>query len=156
MRAAMPPVPDRASRPLPITLEEIDLDWLNAALRTRAPDATVRSAEILDLMRSTCAKVRIKLDTDEAGRRAGIPQTVILKGGFEPHSRELANMHEFEVRGYRDVFPAVPLPTPLWYFADYDAERRQGIVILEDLVARGVTFCSALRPQSFAERSRDD
>lgn len=141
-------------RPLPITIEEITRDWLTAALRTRVPDATVRNFEIVDLMRSTCTKIRLRLDLDEAGRRAGIPDTVVLKGGFEAHSRDMDYMHEKEIRGYRDVLPALGLRAPKSYFADFDAERRQGIVIMEDLVARGVTFCNPLEPQSYDQVSR--
>ena len=81
------------------------------------------------------------------GRRTanepGFPKLLILKGGFEPHSRVLCHMHEREVRGYRDVLPIVKLPSPACYFADYDPERQQGIIIMDDLVARGVTFCHA-------------
>jgi hypothetical protein len=142
--------------PLPVTVEEITRDWLTAALRTRAPEAAVRDFQIVDVIHSTTTKIRLKLDADEAGRRAGVPELVILKGGFEPHSRnvEICNMHEKEVRAYRDVFPAMPLPTPACYFADYDPERRQGIVIMEDLVARGVTFCHATRPQTHEQVAR--
>jgi hypothetical protein len=74
---------------------------------------------------------------------------VILKGGFEAHSRDMGFMHATEVRGYRDVLPVLKLPGPTCFFADYDSERRQGIVIMEDLVARGVSFCSALRPAGY-------
>jgi hypothetical protein len=143
-----------AARPLPMTIEAIDRDWLTAALRTRAPGVTVRDFEIVDVNRGTCSKVRLRLDLDEAGRRAGIPQTVILKGGFEPHSRAMDVMHDREVRGYRDVNPLLKLPTPACYFADYVAEQHQGIVIMEDLVARGVTFCDPLRPQSHDQVAR--
>jgi hypothetical protein len=146
-------MPDFSHRPLPIAIHEITPDWLSAALRTRAPDVTVRSFEIVDLMRGTCTKIRLRLDLDEAGRRAGIPDTVILKGGFEPHSREMDFMHEKEIRGYRDVLPVLGLRSPTSYFADFDAERRQGIVIMEDLVARGVTFCNPLEPQNYAQVS---
>jgi Ecdysteroid kinase-like family len=145
---------DRAVRPLPTKVEDIDRDWINAALRVTHPGVTVRKMHMVDFMRSTCTKIRLRLEMDEAGRRAGIPETVILKGGFEPHSRTLAHMHAMEVRGYRDIFSKVELPTPRCYFADYDAERLQGIVIMEDLVARGVTFCNALRPQRFEEVAR--
>ena len=120
----------------------------------RAPGVNVRGFEIVDINNGTCTKIRLRLDMDEAGKQAGIPTTVILKGGFEPHSREWHYMHEREVRGYRDVFPVLHLPTPACYFADYDPDRRQGIVIMEDLVARGVTFCSALRPQTHAQVAR--
>jgi aminoglycoside/choline kinase family phosphotransferase len=141
-------------RPLPISLEEITRDWLTAALRTRHPGVTVRALEIVDVLRGTCTKIRLKLDLDDAGRRAGIPEQVILKGGFEAHARELSQMHEREVRGYRDVFPVLALPTPACHFADYDPERKQGIIIMDDLAARGVTFCNALRPQTYEQVAR--
>jgi hypothetical protein len=134
--------------PLPITLEEITPEWLTAALRGRNPGVTVRGAEIVDVIYSTCTKIRLRLDLDEAGRKAGIPELVILKGGFEEHARGLGQMHEREVRGYRDVLPVIKLPSPACYFADYDADRSQGIIIMEDLVPRGVTFCHATRPQT--------
>src|SRR5687767_10995675 len=131
-------VQTRSHLPLPITIEEIDRNWLTSALRVKAPDVTVRDFEIVDVNHGTCTKIRLRLDLDEVGKLAGIPETVILNGGFESHSRGLDFMHEKEVRGYRDLLPVNPLPTPICYFADFDAERGQGIVIIEDLVARGV------------------
>jgi hypothetical protein len=149
-------MPTTSPFPLPIAIEEITPEWLTAALRTRAPEATVRGLEIVDVIHSTTTKIRLRLDRDEAARRAGVPELVILKGGFEPHSRnpEITNMHEKEVRGYRDVFPVMPLPHPACFFADYDPERRQGIIVMEDLVARGVTFCHATKPQTHEQVAR--
>ena len=141
-------------RPLPVEVEEISRDWLTAALRSKAPEATVRDFEILDVVRATCTKIRIQLDMDEAGRKAGIPERVILKGGFDAHSRELYQMHEREVRGYRDVYAEMKLPSPTCYFADFDPERLQGIIIMDDLVERGVTWCHAQSPQSFEQVAR--
>ena len=145
---------DRTALPLPLELDDIDSAWLTAALRTRVPDVTVETVTVVDINRGTCTKVRLRLQMNEAGRRAGIPEIVMLKGGFEPHSRNMWYMHESEVRAYRDLIPVLGLPSPACYFADYDAERRQGIVIIEDLVVRGVTFCSALKPQSHDEAAR--
>jgi len=140
--------------PLPVELEDITREWLTTALRTRAPEATVEDFSILEVIRSTTTKIRIRLFLDAAGRAAGIPEQVILKGGFEPHSRRLGHMHEREVRGYRDVFPTIPLPIPGCYFAEYDSERQQGILILEDLSVRGVAFCHATRPQTHEQVAR--
>ena len=39
-------MPTPSFRPLPVTIEEIDRDWLNAALGSRAPDLKVRDFEI--------------------------------------------------------------------------------------------------------------
>lgn len=145
---------ESTAKPLPLRIEDIDRDWLNRALRTRAPEATLRAFDILDVNHGTCTKIRLRLDLDEPGRRAGIPERVILKGGFEPHSRAMHYMHESEVRAYRDVLPVLGLPSPACYFAEFDPERRQGIVIMEDLTARGVTFCNPLQPQKREQVAR--
>jgi hypothetical protein len=141
-------MPDVAAYPLPIDIGAITNAWLTAALRTRAPGVTVRRHDVIDINSGTCTKIRLRLDLDEAGRAAGIPELVILKGGFEPHSRHLWYMHESEVRGYTDVLPDAALRSPACYFAGFDAERAQGIIIMDDLVARGVTFCHPQRPQT--------
>lgn len=137
-----------AVRPLPIAIEEIDRDWIEQALRTRAPDAGLRGFTIDRVDNGTCTKIRVTLDLDEAGREAGIAEKVILKGGFEPHSRAMPFMHEAEVRSYRETMPELGLHSPACYFADFDAERAQGIVIMEDLSARGATLCHPLEPHS--------
>jgi hypothetical protein len=133
--------------PLPTRIEDLTVGWLNAALRSWNPGVTLRDAEILDINHGTCTKIRIRLDMDEAGRAAGIPERVILKGGFEVHSRAMHYMHGEEVHAYADVRPVSPLRMPGCYFAQYDAAAQQGIVIMDDLVARGVEFCHPQRPQ---------
>jgi hypothetical protein len=137
--------------PLPLTVSEITSDWLTAALRQRADGATVLAFEIIDVVNTTTTKVRIRLQLDDSARLAGIPETVIVKGGFQPHGRDLDHMHLREVRSYRDIYPHIPMPSPICYFADFDTERRQGIVIMEDLVQRGVRFCHATKPQTHEE-----
>lgn len=140
--------------PLPVTVDGITRDWLTAALRQRAPEVVVEACEVLDVLNTTTTKVRIRLTLNPAGREAGIPERIIVKGGFQPHARDLDHMHLREVRGYRDVFPHVPLPHPACYFADFDAGQRQGIIIMEDLVERGVTFCHATQPQTYEQVAR--
>ncbi len=80
-----------AAQPLPVTLDGITPEWLTAALRTRTPDVSVRDVEIADIIRGTCTKIRLRLDVDEAGRDAGIPGTLFLKGGFEQAITNLAH-----------------------------------------------------------------
>lgn len=142
---------DESFLPLPVRLEDVDAAWLTAALRARTPEAAVQGVEVVDVLHGTCTKARLRLELNAAARDAGVAETVILKGGFEPHSRDMGFMHETEVRGYRDVLPVLGLPSPACWFAAYDADRRQGIVVMEDLVARGAVFCSALRPSTYAE-----
>lgn len=137
--------------PLPLTIEDITPAWLTQALQQRFAEVRVESCDVVDILRGTCTKIRLRLGLNEAGRAAGIPQQVILKGGFEPHSRTMFLTHEKEVRAYRDLFPELKLHSPACYFADYDLGRQQGIVIIEDLLVRGVEFCHPQRPQSYEQ-----
>ena len=140
--------------PLPVEIEEIGTEWLTTALRTRRPAVEVRRFEIIDMIRGTCTKIRLRLDLANNPTDDPIPETVILKGGFEPHSRDMHYILEKEVRAYAEILAPLGLRSPKAYFADYDPERKQGIIIMEDLVARGVTFCNPLQPQSFEQVAR--
>lgn len=133
---------------LPTTLDQITPEWLTGALRTRAPDVTVRDCEIVDVIRGTCTKVRLRLDLNEAGRRAGIAETVFLKGGFEEHSRQLVFMMKTEALGYRDLLTDAGLNTPACHFAAYEEDQQQGVVIMEDLARRGAVFGEPMKPRA--------
>jgi Ecdysteroid kinase-like family len=133
--------------PLPMTIEEVTTGWLDTAIASWTPGAGIIASQILEVIHGTCTKLRIRLEPDAAGRAAGIPETVILKAGFEPHSRAMHYMHGEEVHAYADVAPVSPLRMPACYFAAYDCGAQQGVVIMEDLRARGVTFLHPLRPQ---------
>ncbi len=140
--------------PLPLQLDEITADWLSRALGQRYPGTTVERVETVELIRGTCTKIRLRLELNETGRNAQIPEHVVLKSGFEPHSRDFYITMEKEVRAYRDTMPHLPLRTPGCYFAGLDEERLQGVVIMDDLVERGVNFCHPLKPQSFDDVAR--
>lgn len=134
---------------LPLEIEGVTAEWLEAALSGYAPGVRVRGFEMVDFIRTTCTKIRLRLDLDNNPPDRPIPETVILKGGFEPHSRDMWGMHHQEAMSYATLMPQIGLRTPTPYFSAFDHESRQGIVIMEDLVARGVTFCSPLEPQGF-------
>lgn len=140
--------------PLPVHVDGLTADWLTSALRRQYPGVTIRACEVVDTAFTTCSKVRLRLDRDEAAIAAGIPDLVVIKGGFEAHGRRLHQMHWREVRGYRDVYPSNPLPHPQCFFAEYDAQMKQGILVMEDLVEKGVEFCHATRPQTFDQVAR--
>ena len=134
--------------PLPLEISRIDHGLAQRRAAHVEPGGDAARSEIVDVNHGTCTKIRIALDMDEAGKAAGIPDAVILKGGFEPHSRMMHYMHGEEVHAYADVRPHTPLRLPACWFAAYDGEAQQGIVIMDDLVARGVEFLHPQRPQA--------
>jgi hypothetical protein len=139
---------------LPVEIDGITAEWLEAALSGYAPGVRVRGFEMVDFINTTCTKIRLRLDLDNNRADAPIPETVILKGGFEPHSRKMWGMHKNEALSYATLMPQLGLRVPTPYFAAWDEEHLQGIVIMEDLVARGASFCSPLRPHGYEHTDR--
>ena len=139
---------------LPLKPHEITAGWLTEALQERFSGTAVERLEIVDVICGTSTKVRIRPDYDAAGRAAGLPPTLIVKGGFESHSPSMQPMYLTEMRFYRDVQPWVPIPSPRCYFAGTDPDSWQSIVVMEDLAARGVRFLHGQKPQTAAEVAR--
>jgi hypothetical protein len=139
---------------LPLNPDEITAAWLTEALQERFPGTAVKHLEIADVIFGTSTKIRIRLEYDVAGRAAGLPPTLIVKGGFEAHSPSMQPMYLTEMRFYRDVQPWVPIPSPRCYFAGTDPDSWQSIIVMEDLAARGVTFLRGQQPQTAEDVAR--
>jgi aminoglycoside/choline kinase family phosphotransferase len=137
--------------PLPIRLEDVSAGWLTAALALRYPGVEVRRATQSEVLQGTATKARMTLEYNEAGRRAGLPATLFVKGGFSAHREMMAYVYELEVRFYRDIAPRLDVRVPRCYFAGSDPDNKQHIVLLEDLDARGATFCRVQRPLDYAQ-----
>lgn len=137
--------------PLPLTVEGITADWLTAALAERVPGIVVREAQVVNVIEGTSTKIRVRLSCNEVGVTAGVPETLIVKGGFEAHSPSMSFMYAAEMRYYRELAPRMTLNVPRCWFAGSDPGSHQSIVILEDLVPRGVRFCHAQRPHTYAQ-----
>jgi aminoglycoside/choline kinase family phosphotransferase len=128
----------------PQSVEAITPAWLTEVLRIRDSGLVVRQAEILEIIRGASSKVRLRIWTESASD----PRNIIVKGGFEPHSKVMVGMHLAEVRAYRDVLPGLNASAPRCYFAGVDPDG-EALVILEDLDCRGATYLSLLEPMSF-------
>lgn len=139
--------------PLPLTVEEVDSAWLTRALRQHLPDVTVTQSEVVDVILGTSTKIRVRLSVKGQGAES-IGATLIVKGGFEEHSPQMAAMYANEARFYADIQPLIPMPSPTAYFTGTDPGSHQSIVIMEDLKRPGVEFCDALRPQGFDQIAR--
>ncbi len=135
--------------PWPQSIEGLDAHWLTLALASRDPGVEVVKAWVVDLIPGTSTKVRVGLEYNAAGKAAGLPATMIVKGGFEPHSAGMAAIHAKESRFYGHILPQVDLRTPRCFYAAQDPTGRTALVIIEDLKARGVRFCEAQIPEGF-------
>ena len=136
---------------LPVSIDAIDAAWVTEALATRYPGVTAKEARIGRVLYGTSTKIWLHLVYNELGNELGLPPSMVLKGGFEEHSRGMAFMYENEMRFYRDVAPHLAMNAPACYYAGTDRDRRQSIVLLEDLTLRNVRFLRAQEPLDYHE-----
>jgi hypothetical protein len=139
---------------LPLKTEQVTSAWLSEALQVRHPGAQVTDSRIEAVICGTSTKIRVRCAYNRAGREAALPDTLIVKGGFESHSPSMQAMYANEARFYSDVQPFVPMHGPRCYYAGSDPESYQSIVVMEDLQAQGVEFLHAQRPQRYPEVAR--
>ncbi|MFL6606408.1 MAG: phosphotransferase [Steroidobacteraceae bacterium] len=139
---------------LPVKLEQVTSAWLTEALRVHYPGVHVTEGRVEDVIYGTSTKIRVRCEYNREGREAALPATVIVKGGFEPHSPSMKEMYANEARFYRDVQPFVSIHSPRCYYAGIDPGSHQSIVVMEDLTAKGVEFLHAQRPQRYSEVAR--
>ena len=138
---------------LPMTLEEITPQWLTAALQSYAPGIEISASKIKKIRNGFTTVLVLDVETNDIGRNAGVGPTLILKGGFEEHSRTRCRTYAMEAIAYRDLWPHLPLDVPKSYFAAVDIPRAQVVVLMEDLNARNVVWGDAEKPHSFEEAS---
>ena len=134
--------------PLPLTADGVTVAWLSAALRTRYPGVTVAAADRLEVIEGTATKMLVALRYD--GDAGGLPDRMWIKGGFGDHREFTGNLgvYRSEVLFFTDIAPRYGLHHPRCYFALAQDQPVQGIVALEDLRARDVTFARATRPMT--------
>jgi Ecdysteroid kinase-like family len=134
--------------PLPLTAEGVTAAWLSAGLRTRCPDIVVTQVEPVQIIDGTATKVRLRLAYGPHTRCDGLPDQMCVKGGFGEYREYLGGigLYRSEVRFFNEIAPLYELASPTSYFGFTQTDPVQGIVALEDLQARGVTFARATRP----------
>ena len=132
---------------LPRTIAEVDRAWLEQALRQQRPDISVHQAQLLQSLGGACTKLRMALQTNDPD----FPETVIVKGCFEPHSQAMVPNQLGEALAYARIVPSLPeLETISCFFVQADAEEGSAL-IMEDLARRGADCLDARQPiASFA------
>jgi aminoglycoside/choline kinase family phosphotransferase len=127
---------------IPETLAEVDATWLSDALRRNYPGLVIEDARVLNSLGGACTKLRVALRTN----RPDFPQSVIVKGCFEPHTRAMIPLQLREVYAYERVVPRLNDIHSVRALFVGQAEGERAALILEDLDIRGVQCLRALEP----------
>lgn len=131
---------------LPLYLEDIGPDWLTYALQRDFPGVAIAAASRHGGHKGTSMSARFDLVYADRAGREDLPDAVYVKGGFDDKWRKRVHQAlQQEAVFYTDVAADVKLNIPRCYFAEI-SDAPQGIVVLENLPARGVRFATNLAP----------
>lgn len=135
---------------LPTAIEQLDRDWLTSALGIGVADVATA-----DVLWGTATKVRVQVTYEDGVRAGGPPADLCIKGSFDDklqqHRDQLpkgAPVSAFVVEAnfFSQMAPTFEARLPRCWYAASDAHSGQGIVILDDLAARGCEFGDPSRP----------
>ena len=138
----------------PERVEEITPQWLTAALAVRYPGTEVLRVDIGTTVHGSGTKVRLLLEYNAAGHGHGLPPTMWIKAGYEPHSDMIRNSYVAEKHFYRAVGRSGVVNAPYLYFGGTDSATGHTLLLLEDLLARNATFGHATAPLDLATVER--
>ncbi len=139
--------------PVPRAFDQVTPEWLTAVLSRDHPGVTVTSAKVDPTMGHKPNKARVHLTYDEAGQKADLPATFVVKGTFNGTvSRgaiiDFSNMAELV--SYRDILPKLTVNVPKLIYQHWEAEPSESVVLLfEDMAHRQPTYF----PNGFATLS---
>jgi hypothetical protein len=123
---------------VPATPDELDAEWLTAALAERYPGVRVANVEVLDVNEVTNTHVRLRVAYDEP---AGAPTTMFGKLlPLDPARRDAiarTNMGRREALFYATLAPKLTLRVPAVHIARHDDRDGSFVVLIEDLDATG-------------------
>jgi hypothetical protein len=136
---------DDTQSPAPAELEEVlSADWLSAALSPRFPGIQVASTTVTETLQSMATKVRF--DVEYADGPADAPPALCIKGYFGVGHNYRAHAGLGETMFYRELASTLSVRVPPCLHTGIDPDTGSGLIIMEDLVASGNTFLTALSP----------
>ena len=131
---------------VPCSPDAITPEWLTAVLCQKVPGAVVTGVVVKPASAGTHERHQLIVSYNEAGQRAGLPQSMFTKslpsvvtrmiGGFNGTAR-------VEGRFYMQLRPQLEIEAPIGYHAAFDRQTFASILLLEDMVAtKSATFCN--------------
>jgi hypothetical protein len=117
----------------------LDPAWLSGALGVE-----VRSCHEVERLETLASKVRFRVTYADGA--VDLPESLCVKGYFSESGRQWATLGAREARFYAELAPTLPVEVPRCVYTGIDPASGHGVVIMEDLVAAGATFLTALSP----------
>ncbi|MVZ99816.1 phosphotransferase [Actinomadura sp. LD22] len=127
-------------QPAPRRLDDVlTPEWLTRALGARHPGIRVTEVTPGPVVSRISTNARFHIEC-EGGAPDGLSPDLCAKGYFSEIGWPGRETGTYEVAFYRDLAESTGMRTLRSVYAAIDSETRHGVVITEDVVARGATF----------------
>ena len=134
--------------PYPHQEADIDTAWLAQALAARFPNARLTKAQCIQRIGGTATKLRFQLEFAAA---SDAPGTLWVKSGVGSEGADQGEAFINEVRFYNEMAPLLDVNMPDVYYAAANEDAKNGVIVMEDLLHRNVTFGKSSTPLSVAQ-----
>jgi aminoglycoside phosphotransferase (APT) family kinase protein len=132
--------------PAPLDQETVlSPEWLSRTL-----GAPIGSVSVTETLTTIASKVRFHVEYE--GPHGDLPDDLCVKAYFTEPAR--ASLGQIEARFYRELAPLLDLRVPRCVHAGIDSDTGHGLVLMNDLVAEGARFLTALSPYSVDDAAR--
>lgn len=135
----------RASE-VPTSYESMTDEWLTDVLCGKTPGARVVGHSFDERDDGSSNRRRIFLSYNDAGKQAGLPETVFCKASEKLENRlvlGISGAAQTEANFYNKVRDRLNIEATRAHYAGYDPENYASLIMLEDIGSR-VTFCTDL------------
>jgi Phosphotransferase enzyme family len=117
--------------------------WLSTMLAARWPGVCVQNVKVVEILATQATKVRLALDVADCS--VDTPIHICIKGVLMD-TGAMPSASIVETLFYREAAAELPVRVPDCIYASLNAERSRGIVVMQDVIAAGGRFCTALDP----------
>lgn len=129
---------------LPVIVEEVTAAWFSKIL-----GKPVETVELVEPIHGTASKLLYKLTYQNSSDAASLPTHVCVKGGFNPALIKihptLNAVYRREAEFFYHLAPTVSMRLPPVWYSGSDTVTGQGIVVLDNLKAKGQQFGNPLQ-----------
>jgi thiamine kinase-like enzyme len=129
---------------VPTSYGSITPEWLTDVLCGKVPGAEVVAHRFDERDDGSSNRRRIFIDYNEAGRSAGLPETVFCKAAEALQTRLVLGVSgaaAAETNFYNKVRPRLNIEAPVGLYANYDPANHASLIMLQDL-GGSVEFCT--------------
>ena len=134
-----------AAGALPLSYEAITPEWLTPIMCAGFPGARVEAVTLGEPDSGSANRRKLSLRYNAIGEKAGLCRGLFCKASHELNNRLLLGIGGAivsETFFYNEIRPNLDIDAPRCFFAGYDPESFNSLIILEDLTDQVISFCS--------------